>query len=230
MRTLLVGLFALGSMSVVEGADAVQPHGEQGRCSLSGGSPPFSIARTQDVVAAAEAVVRATVIGEARLPGVAGGHAQAVVVLFVDEVLRGADVPDTLRFRGSILDADAVSPELVDEVPHLSHIRRWGGDCMAMTYKQGGEYLLLLRNRGGGLDPYWVLLAPTNNQIGGPDDRWLQWVRTEIARNPARPYPLRSAAGPRAGEVAGAGQHPCGPPLRCRTIRLTQRPGDGCYG
>lgn len=47
------------------------------------------------------------------------------------------------------------------------------GSCFARRYREGTEYLLLLR--GG--TPYWAALSPTNEEISGPDDPWLAWVR-----------------------------------------------------
>jgi hypothetical protein len=28
--------------------------------------------------------------------------------------------------------------------------------------------------------PYWEALAPTNEQVQGPDDRWSKWVRQRV--------------------------------------------------
>ena len=187
MRGLLV-LFALTLGAEASGADARLPAEPPTLCSL-GVEPRYSIARTQNIVAEAQVIVRATVLGEVPPSPVAGDGQRPQVVLAVDEVLRGAGVPDTLRFIGNIHDEDAVPPEYVAEIPHRSYLRRLsGGSCMAMTYRQGGEYLLLLQRSEfrGVLDPYWVLLAPTNNEIWGADDPWVRWVRLEIARNPAR--------------------------------------------
>lgn len=47
------------------------------------------------------------------------------------------------------------------------------GGCFAQRYREGTEYLLLLK--GG--TPYWAALSPTNEEISGPDDPWLAWVR-----------------------------------------------------
>lgn len=186
MRWSLV-LVVLAVGVATNGAEARPSAGVPGLCSVSGGSP-FSIARTQNIVADAQAVVRATLLREVSVPVAEGSSARAHVVFAVSEVLRGVDVPDTLRFIGSISDEDAVPPERVEKVPHLEFYRRFSGSCLAMTYASGGEYLLFLQRSGYRctLDPYWMLLAPTNDQIRGADDRWLRWVRAEIARNPPR--------------------------------------------
>ena len=54
---------------------------------------------------------------------------------------------------------------------------RWG-NCYAVTFKQGQEYLLFLK--GG--TPYWSPLAPTTEQVIGTTDPWLIWVRRELAK------------------------------------------------
>jgi hypothetical protein len=52
-----------------------------------------------------------------------------------------------------------------------------------LGYRRGAEYLLLLtREQAGELTPYWSPLAPTNEQVSGPDDPWIQWVKIEVAR------------------------------------------------
>ena len=59
---------------------------------------------------------------------------------------------------------------------------RWG-NCYAVTFKQGQEYLLFLK--GG--TPYWSPLAPTTEQVIGTTDPWLIWVRRELAKQAERP-------------------------------------------
>lgn len=187
MRWFLV-LLLLPLDAAAWGADLRPANYVPSLCSLSGGGPRFSVSRTQRIVAEAEVIVRATALREIPAPAAEERRGAKHVAFEVREVLRGSGVPDTLRFTGVIRDEDAVPPELVEEVPHLSYIRRYAGDCQAFTYRAGGEYLLLLQLSAerGSFDPYWTLLAPTNNQIGGDEDRWLRWVRAEIARNPSR--------------------------------------------
>jgi hypothetical protein len=165
-----------------------------GMCSLSA-YPAFSIARTQNLVAGASVILRATVTGSERAGAGDRFPGAARVVFAVDEVLRGEGVGDTLRIPGIILDQDAVTPDPRDPIPHFEFIRRMSGSCRATTYRMGSQYLLLLRPRAeydGSLDPYWATLAPTNDEISGPADRWLGWVREEMGRNRGR---LTGAAG-----------------------------------
>jgi hypothetical protein len=51
------------------------------------------------------------------------------------------------------------------------------GSCFAFDYREGAEYLLFLRSIGGVLTPYWAPLAPTNEQVTGPEDPWVIWTR-----------------------------------------------------
>jgi len=57
-----------------------------------------------------------------------------------------------------------------------------GGDCFARYYRRGGEFLMFCRVTNGRLNPYWASLGATNEQLFGPDDKWLAWVRREIKR------------------------------------------------
>ena len=47
------------------------------------------------------------------------------------------------------------------------------GGCFAYDYRLGAEYLLLLHEG----DLQWAPMAPINEEIRGPDDPWLAWVR-----------------------------------------------------
>ena len=57
------------------------------------------------------------------------------------------------------------------------------GPCFAYEYRLGAEYLFLLNRVDGSdvLTPYWIALGPTNEQIRGPEDPWVRWVREQLA-------------------------------------------------
>lgn len=56
------------------------------------------------------------------------------------------------------------------------------GNCFALTYRKGGEYLLMLQADGkNAWSPYWTALSPTNEQITGKTDPWLAWVLGQLA-------------------------------------------------
>ncbi len=67
------------------------------------------------------------------------------------------------------------------------------GNCVALEYRQGAEYLLLLKRSSNQaalpdtLTPYWAALAPTNEQVFGPADPWVAWVRKTVADLRKRP-------------------------------------------
>jgi hypothetical protein len=94
------------------------------------------------------------------------------------EVLKGERIAAPLAFEGELLDRDDPN----DRPAPYNFVRPLGrsGNCFAFHYKQGGEYLLLLRSRNGSLTPYWATLGATNEQLFGSDDKWLTWVRERI--------------------------------------------------
>ena len=50
---------------------------------------------------------------------------------------------------------------------------------------------MFLKLSKGTMTPYWQSLAPTNEQVRGPDDPWVAWVRKELALNPPAFPPTR---------------------------------------
>ena len=145
--------------------------------------PELSPRRTRDIVLRAEVVVRATANGRAPAPPGSPRPDGHYVSFAVREVIKGTPPADTLVFMGGLDDRDSFREPGEDAVPY-EMFHRWygGGDCIAGTYRPGAEYLLLLGRRGGEreLDPYWAVLAPTNEQIRGPDDPWVRWVRKTL--------------------------------------------------
>ena len=96
------------------------------------------------------------------------------------EVLRGPLTQTELTDEGYFVDEDGFNTL---SVPYQL-VRRAGGSCFATSYRRGAEYLFLLKRRGDRLTPYSVPLGPTNEQIRGDDDPWLQWVREQLAQSP----------------------------------------------
>ena len=84
--------------------------------------------------------------------------------------------PKRTRFQFPALSSadDDFNP---DPVPYAM-VRPDGrhGTCFAVGYRVGGEYLLLLRKG----TPYWSPLAPTNEQVTGPGDKWIGWVTKQV--------------------------------------------------
>jgi len=106
-------------------------------------------------------------------------HYGAWLITFeVLERLRGADSLTFVVFEGELATRDDFN---TGSVPYVS-VRSSGqrGSCFAMDYRFGAEYLLLLRVEEGVLSPYWWPLAPLNEQVRGPDDPWVVWVRNRM--------------------------------------------------
>ena len=104
----------------------------------------------------------------------------------VIEVLTPGSAPGTLYVGGHLMRTDDFNR---GPVPYLN-VRREGqrGGCVASGYRAGGEYLLILRRAPRGYyTPYWAYLSPTNEQIHGARDPWVQWVREELRRRPTTP-------------------------------------------
>ena len=104
------------------------------------------------------------------------------------EVLKGVLPGESLRVSGILSDDDDLNEK---SVPY-SFVRPGGrhGNCFAMQYRVGAEYLLLLRPKNepgapvpGPLTPYWAPLSPANEQLaGGAVDPWVAWVRARARR------------------------------------------------
>ena len=68
-----------------------------------------------------------------------------------------------------------------------------GGNCFALAYRAGADYLLFLRHserpsdgQPNELTPVLGASKPTNEQlIGGTTDAWFVWVSKELKRRPA---------------------------------------------
>jgi hypothetical protein len=110
-----------------------------------------------------------------------GEHLDTKVRFQVLEVLKGTRPSAVVEFDGSLTDGDDPND---GSVPY-KWVRRGGrgGNCFAYGYKKGGEYLLFLRTSrtsNGELTPYWATMAATNEQLFGPGDKWLAWVREHL--------------------------------------------------
>ena len=163
-------------------------------CSVVGPLPS-----AQELVNRAEVIVRARVEGLSDEPGrggtLAGSPSQVRFTVLV--VLKGSLSHSVLEFNGHLDDRDDPN----DRVVPYDFVRPGGrhGNCFALGYRQGAEYLLLLTRadhqayaQANQLTPYWSPLRPTNEQLFGVADPWERWVVQQIA----------------AGEAAIADLHP----------------------
>lgn len=93
-----------------------------------------------------------------------------ILELEVLEVLKGASAPQRVHVL-----ADEVPFRGRNRGPVPYRVARPGADgpCFAFDYRLGREYLLFFRE--GQL--YFRGLAPLNEEVDGPDDPWVTWVR-----------------------------------------------------
>jgi hypothetical protein len=141
-----------------------------------------------ELVRDAEAIVFARAQGLSSVPGEEGGliGAKTKVRFAVLRVLKGELPAGELAFNGVLTARDDPNEK---PVPY-DFVRPGGrsGNCFALGYRQGADYLLLLRGSGQAADaqprqltPYWSALAPTNEQIfGGENDAWFLWVARQL--------------------------------------------------
>ena len=154
-------------------------------CSVVGPLPS-----AERLVADAEVIARVRAEGLSSTPGRAGVMAGSPtqVRFAILEVLKGRLSSSRIEFNGSLMDRD----DRNDHPVPYDFIRPGGrgGNCFALSYRAGAEYLLLLRRgehpsyaQSGDLTPYWAPLSPTNEQLfDGATDAWLVWVRQELRR------------------------------------------------
>lgn len=143
---------------------------------------PFAVAActaflrpVETIIRESEVVVRTDVVGAE--PGYRGepGH----VTLRVLDVLKGPLAGVFITVPGRLADYRAPAGRHPPYAEIDCERRAPGcGSCFALTYKASGQYLLLLK--GG--TPYWAPLSPTNEEVSGPDDPWVTWVRRQLAR------------------------------------------------
>jgi hypothetical protein len=142
------------------------------------------------LVADAEVIAHVRAEGLSSTLGRAGVMAESPtqVRFTVLELLKGRLSSSTIEFNGALTDRDDPNDR---PVPY-DFIRPEGrrGNCFALTYRAGAEYLLLLRGsdrpsyaQPSELTPYWAPLSPTNEQLfDSARDAWLVWVRQELRR------------------------------------------------
>ena len=155
-------------------------------CSVVGGRPSAA-----DLVRMATVIVRARADRLADAPGVEGtlGGSTTQVHFTVVDVLKGRLPGRTIEFNGTLFDRNDPNDR---PVPY-DFIRPGGrgGNCFALSYKPGGEYLLLLRRDKYSAQPKELALLgaldPTNEQLfGGTNDPWFTWAPRHPWLNPTR--------------------------------------------
>ena len=179
-------VLVVGLLGICHAAGATVPSAVvDRRCSLRP-PPPENGYDPVGLVAYAQVIIRARADSSTAHDGPRGLGPQSLVHLTVIEVIDsgGLALPAQLALVGQLADKSDFN---VESVPY-----RWTrhdgltGACFAYTYQRGGEYLLLLRGATpGSLTPYWAALQPTNEQVHGAADSWVEWVRANHHRSGA---------------------------------------------
>jgi len=98
----------------------------------------------------------------------------------VTEVLKGTLHDSILVLSGRFVRHDEFNSA---PVPYrYARESAMRGSCFTIEYRRGATYLLLLAPEEGVLDIGWAPLLPVNEQLRGPDDPWLHWVRSHLVR------------------------------------------------
>ena len=134
-----------------------------------------------EMVAAAEAIVRATAVEYAQAPSDSKrwttGVPDSTVRFKVLEVVQGDSGAEVI-LPGYLGSAD----DFNDQQPPYTFVRPGGrhGSCFANSYRRGAQYLLFLKKaKGGEVTVNWAALAPVNEQLRSTEDSWLAWVRQQ---------------------------------------------------
>ncbi len=135
----------------------------------------------------ADYIVRATAIDYDKKPSdpnlITSGVPDSKVTLKVEELLKGDGLGGKIVLNGYLGEQD----DFNDHAVPYTFVRPGGrhGSCFANTYKQGAQYLLLLKNSDSvkwvhattrftvNIDP----LAPVNEQLHSPDDPWVYYIK-----------------------------------------------------
>ena len=131
-----------------------------------------------DMLAQADAIVRTRAVAVADDAKSARPVEHPGGVRFdVLDVLKGDRHLSTLVLPGRFVDRD----DFNDHAAPYRFVRPSGrtGGCYSDEYRLGAEYLLVLQRTPDsiGWTTKWYALGPVNEQLTGPDDEWLRWVR-----------------------------------------------------
>ena len=105
----------------------------------------------------------------------------------IEETLKGDSIPETLLLNGYLSDKD----DFNDRPVPYDFVRPGGrgGSCFANTYKQGAQYLLLLKKssevKWPGVTTTFTVnisaLAPVNEQLHSESDPWIFYIKGLLA-------------------------------------------------
>ena len=129
----------------------------------------------------ADLIVRATAVRYVVSPDPntrTTGVPESTVEFRTEEKIWGGDAPVTIVLNGYLTDRDDFN-----DVPLPYRFVRPGGragSCIANSYKEGAQFLLFLKRRGSSYTADISALGPTNEQLHGPEDPWLKWVKAYL--------------------------------------------------
>jgi hypothetical protein len=134
--------------------------------------------RTPEVlVREADLIVRARASSSEVVPARAGIGTEHLVRFIVLEQLKGPHLFDVVA-RGTL--SDRLQMKRAPMQYPIVKPSGLGGSCYATTYQTDGEYLLFLKTINGVVTPYWAPSSATNEQIAGPQDEWVLWVKEQL--------------------------------------------------
>ncbi len=133
-----------------------------------------------EITEAAELIVLGEVVGiegvgQYKVAGIEYGSNFGNVEFEILEVLKGRLESNRLTVGGQTDRYDGPN----DGAAPYNFVRPGGrhGECFASDYKQGAKFLLFLREGS----PNWAPLAATNEEVSGPNDPWVLWVKEYLA-------------------------------------------------
>lgn len=131
------------------------------------------------VLTAQEVAEAATVVVRARAdkylpPSPSKGYASGRVLFRILERIKGEWPSEFWVGYGRVDEYHGANP---GGVPYTS-VRPGGlrGSCFAYDYRLGKEYLLFLYEG----DVQWAPMAPINEEVSGPSDAWVLWVKKRL--------------------------------------------------
>ncbi len=104
------------------------------------------------------------------------------------ELVKGSTV--SARLHAVALPSSCCFGRISKAVPYTTPRRSAQLGCFAFDYRIGAEYLFILQ--GGVL--YHRIGAPLNEEVRGPDDPWLNWVKKQVRQSIEVPPNSDSAA------------------------------------
>jgi len=132
----------------------------------------------QEIVSEADLIVHIKVPNEEIVSDSGRGYPE--IKMTVLKVLKGNYSKKMIWVRGFTDQYEGPNDR---EVPY-NLVRRGGrhGNCYAFDYKKNGQFLLIMKKGR----VHWSPLAPTNEQVSGPNDPWVVWVKQVLKENESK--------------------------------------------